>query len=106
MEAGRCGNPKKIEHGGGNVHQSRGLRYARRMLAGSCGPMDQQRNVQGALIDEIAVARFAMVTEAFAVIGEQNDQRPVPPPALLQRIAQSSHELIDICEFGIISSRT
>ena len=50
-------------------------------------PMYDQRHMQGALVNEISMARFTVVPQALAMIRHQNHQRLVPQPHLHQLIA-------------------
>ncbi len=78
---------KKVENGWRDVNEARGQR-CRPLDAGwndsSGGPMDNERDVQRALVDEIAVALLTVVTKALAMVGDQHHQRFVPPSGLLQ----------------------
>src|ERR1035438_1970940 len=60
--------------------------------------------MQGALVCEVAVAGFAMIAETLSVIGQQHDERPLPPAGLRQRLVEAAEDLIDVADFRIVSN--
>ena len=51
--------------------------------------MNNQRHVQGAFVNEVAVVGFAMIAQPFAMVGGDNHERPIPPAIALQRLPES-----------------
>ena len=58
---------EEIEDGGADINQT--AKLVRRAVTEG-GPMKDKRDVEGALIDKIAVALFAVIAKTFAVIGK------------------------------------
>ncbi len=65
--------------------------------------MDQKRYMDGALVDEVAVGCFAVIAEAFPVIGEHDYERFIPPAVLDQCRAEAAEHLVDVCQFGVVA---
>ena len=66
------GDVQEIEDGGGDIDEATGLLNGGWPRGGWRGPMDDQRDVQRALIDKVPVGCFAVIAEAFAMVGKQN----------------------------------
>ena len=79
------------ERGRGRVEvdQRRGRGHA---LAGAlaAGQLEDQRHVQRFAVEEHAVLRFAVVAEAFAVVREDEDRRPLVLAALPQAVEEAA----------------
>src|ERR1700691_1873183 len=67
--------------------------------------MNHDRHMQRALVSEVAVTRFAVISEALSVIRQQHDERPLPPAGLRQRLRKASQDLIDVPDLRVISRR-
>ena len=65
--------------------------------------MNNEWHPEGALVNEISVRAFAVVAEAFAVIGGKDDQRFLQKPLLGESTPEASQHLVHVSQFGLIA---
>ena len=52
--------------------------------------------MQGALVDEVAVAGFTVVAEAFAVVGGEDNERFLQEAAMVEKGEEVAEDLVDV----------
>ena len=60
--------------------------------------------MQSALVNEIPVGALAMLSETFAVIGRENDQRLFEKAMAIEEGQKISHNPVFVSKFGRITS--
>src|SRR3569832_886946 len=66
------------------------------------GAGKDQWDMNRRIVDGVAVRRFVMFSERFAVISNDDDQRSLGETSLVHEVDQSSDLGVDVCDFGIV----
>ena len=94
---------QRVEDGGRYVDETRWLGGLRRIRRSTLGPVNHQRNMQRAFIRKVAVTGFTMVPKTLAVVGQQHDERPLPPAVLLQGLPEAAEDPVDVQNLRIVA---
>ena len=94
LHAGRQGQVRELDHRRQDVHQRNGLAPAFRLHLPR--GRDEQRHVEGLLVDEEPVSVFTVVAEAFAVVAGQDDRRSAGQTARVEKVEQAQKLRVDV----------
>ena len=73
LELRRRGNPQPLQQRGSYIQQADSRLDAGRRQPAACRPPENQGHAQGALINEVAVSLLPVLSQAFAMIGREDD---------------------------------
>jgi len=82
----------------GDLHR----RLDARAGQGASGELDQERDLNRLAVEKDAVLHLAVVSEAFSVIGEEEDQGPVVETDPLELGEEPSHDCVGIRDLPVI----
>ena len=68
-----------------------------------CWPVKDQRNPQGALINEVAVGFLPVFSQAFTVVGNEDDENLVQKLPPTQGIPEVADLLIDVLQLRVVT---
>ena len=68
------------------------------------GHAQDERNVDGRVVDEVPVESLAVLPESLAVVGGQNEHRVVQHAAALQALAQHADERVRVGHLGVVGT--
>jgi hypothetical protein len=89
------------QHGAEDIGQ-RGRRGNRAAGIARRRELQQQRHLDRLAVEEDAVLLFPMVAEAFAVVGDDEDEGAVVEPAVAQELQEVAHDRIGAGDLRVI----
>ena len=99
------GDAQKIQHRRGYVDQAgRLVTRARRSCGAPARPMENQGHPQRTFVDEIAVGLLAMLAQALAVIGSEDDESVCRESSGRERLLEAADGFVDVGDFGIVAA--
>src|SRR5579864_4132794 len=100
----RAREPDRIEDRRRHVEQAgRFIHTVLRKTPGPGRPMNDKGHMKSALVNEITVGALAMLSQAFAMIGREHDQRLFEKLTAIQESQKISEDLIHVGQFGLVA---
>ena len=96
------GNPKPLQQRGSYIQQADSGLDARRRQPAACRTTENQGHSQGALINKVAVSLLPVLSQAFAMIGREDDKSIPQEPPRRERVFEVSQSLVDISDLSVV----